>query len=86
MVDNQPGSAASSCGGVGTDDTTLIEVVEPSSFEALGDRLPFHLTSSCSAACFVDTQTTAKSFNVLAEEPEQVERDATSQTKKAEKT
>ena len=30
MEDNQPGSVATGSGGLGTDDTTSIEVVEPS--------------------------------------------------------
>ena len=37
---NQPKSAATGSGRVGTDDTTLIERVEPSSSGAVGDRLP----------------------------------------------
>ena len=46
---NQPGSAATGSEGLGTDDTTLIEGVEPRSFAAAGDRLPVHLDSSASA-------------------------------------
>ena len=38
--------AATGSGRVRTDDTTLIERVEPSFYDALGDRLPVHLTSS----------------------------------------
>ena len=40
-----------SSGGLGTDDTTLSEVVEPSSFDAAGDRLLVHLNCSYSTAC-----------------------------------
>ena len=40
-----------SSGGMGTDDTTLSEVVEPSSFDAAGDRLLVHLNCSYSTAC-----------------------------------
>ena len=43
---HQPESAASSCGSVGTDGTTLIERDYPSSCGAVGDRLLVHLTSS----------------------------------------
>ena len=35
-------------GGLGIDDTTVTERVEPSSFVAAGDRLPVHLNSSYS--------------------------------------
>ena len=38
------GSAASGCGGMGTDDTP-IEGMRPSSFGAAGDRLLVHLSS-----------------------------------------
>ena len=46
MEDNQPESVAT--GRLGTDDTTLIEVVDPSSFAAAGDHLLVHLNSSFS--------------------------------------
>ena len=45
---------------MGTDDTTLIDMVEPSSFVAVGDRLPVHLKSSYSTACPGDTRTNTK--------------------------
>ena len=45
MEETQIGSAAAGCGGLGPDDTTMIEVVEPSSFEAAGHRLLVHLNS-----------------------------------------
>ena len=44
--ENQPGSAATGSGGLGTDDTTLIESVEPSSSVAAGYRLIVHHSSS----------------------------------------
>ena len=40
MEETQPWSAATGGGRVGTDETTLIERVEPSSSGATGDRLP----------------------------------------------
>ena len=43
MEEHQPESVAD--GRVGTDDTTLIERVKPSSFVAAGDLLPVHLNS-----------------------------------------
>ena len=46
MEENRLGSAATGSGGKGTDDTTLIERGEQSSFVAEGDRLPVHLSSS----------------------------------------
>ena len=49
--DNQPASATPGSGGLDTDDTAVIEVVEPNSFVAVGDRLLVHLDSSCSTAC-----------------------------------
>ena len=67
MEEHQPGSAATGSGGMGTDDTTFIKRVEPSSFGAAGDRLLVHPSSS---------KTSVK-------EPEQVERDTTSQQKEA---
>ena len=81
MEQNQHGSAATGSGGIGTQDTTLIERVEPSSVVAAGDRLPDHLDSSCSSACLGDTQTAIQSKKVPLEEPEQVEKDTTSQKK-----
>ena len=41
-----PESTATGGGGVGTDETTLTERVEPTSFAAAGDRLPVRLSSS----------------------------------------
>ena len=51
MEDNQPGSAATGSGRLGTEDTALVVVVKPSSFVAAGDRMPVHLNSSDSTAC-----------------------------------
>ena len=48
---HEPGSAVTSGGGLGTDDTTSTEVVEPSSFVATGDSLPVHRSSSKITAC-----------------------------------
>ena len=45
---------------MGIDDTTLIEVVEPSSFVAAGDRFPVHLNSSYSTASIGDILVTKK--------------------------
>ena len=45
-------------GGRGTDDTKMIQRVEPSSFITAGDRLLVHLNSSDSTACPGDTQAT----------------------------
>ena len=59
---------------VGTEHTTLIERVEPSSFVAESHRLPVHLNSSCSTACPENTQTTERGSNCPLEEPEQMER------------
>ena len=56
MERNQHGSDATGSGGIGTQDTTLIERVEPSSVVAAGDRLPDYLNSSYSSACPGDTQ------------------------------
>ena len=71
MEDDQPGCAAT-------------EVVEPSTFVAAGDRLLVHLNSSYNTACRGDTRAATKSFEVLVEEPQQVEREThtTSQKKK----
>ena len=46
MEENQPECGATSSGGLGTDDTTLIERVELSSFVAAGDCLLVHLSKS----------------------------------------
>ena len=77
MEENQPGSAVT--GRMGTDDTTSIERVEPSSFVP---GSPVHLNSSYCSACPGDTWTPTKSSHLPVEEPEQVERDTTSQKKK----
>ena len=79
MERHQPGPAATGSGGLCTDDTTLIESVEPSSFDSAGDRLAVHLSSSKSTACLGDVRTPAHSSNVPVEKPEQVERETTSQ-------
>ena len=50
MEYNQPGSAATGSGGLGSDDTE-VEGVEPSSFVAAGVRLLVHLNCSHSTAC-----------------------------------
>ena len=70
---------------MGTDDTTLIERVEPNSFVAADDRLPVDLSSSKKNARPGDTQTSTQNSGVLLQDPEQVERDTTSQKKEAEK-
>ena len=57
MEENQPGSAATVSGGLGTDDTTLIVRVEPTSFVARGHRLLAHLSSSTITACPGDPKT-----------------------------
>ena len=62
----------------GTDDTTLIQRVEPSSFGAAGDRLPVHLSSLKIAACLGDARTSTQSSYILLEVPEQMERDTAS--------
>ena len=81
MEEHQLGSAARASGGMGTEDTTMIERVEPTSFAAAGDRLLVHL----SAACPGDPQATPESCAVLVEEPERLVQDSTSQKKDAEK-
>ena len=73
---NQPESAATGTGGMGTDDTSLINGVEPNSFVAAGDRLHVHLHSSCNAACPGEIWATTKSSFALLEEPQRVEREA----------
>ena len=55
---------------LGTDDTTLFEVVEPSSFVPAGDRLLVHLNSSYASGCPGDTRTATKSSDGPVEEPE----------------
>ena len=72
MEESQSESAATCSGGTGTDDTTFIEVVEPSSFAAAGDRLLLHLNISYSTACPGDIQATTKSSNFLVEEQDRV--------------
>ena len=57
MEGYQPVSSAAGGGVLGTDDNILIEVVEPSSFVAAGDRLLVHLNSCYSTACPGDTRT-----------------------------
>ena len=62
---NHPGSAHPGGGGMGTDDTTLIERVELSSFGAAGDRLPVHhqqFETWCMSWRYLDT---SQSSNVL---------------------
>ena len=80
MEENQPESAATG-GGWSTDDTTLIEGVEPSSCAAPGDRLSVHQQFLC-AACPGDLQATPESTNAPVGEPERVERDTTAQKKR----
>ena len=65
LEENQSESAATCSGGMGTDDTTLIEVVEPSSYAAAGDRLLVHLNISYSTACRGDIRASTKSSNFL---------------------
>ena len=69
---------------MGTDDTTLIGRVELSSFGAADDRLLIHLSNSKITAC-PGTRTATQSSNVLAEEPEGMERTPTSEKGEAEK-
>ena len=71
MEENQSESAATGCGRVGTDHTTSMERVAPSSLGAAGDRLPVHLSSSKNTACLADTRTPAQSSDVPVEEPGQ---------------
>ena len=52
----QPEFAAT--GRLGTDDATLAEGVQQSSFVAVGDRLPVHLNSSFSTAYLGDPDAT----------------------------
>ena len=83
MEGTQSGSAATGCGVVGTDDTTLVDVVEASSFVAAGERLRVHFTSSYNTACLAMPDSHTKFQDV--EKLEQVERGPSSQIKKAEK-
>ena len=85
MGENQPESVATGSGRMGTDETTLSERVELSSFGAVGDRLSVQLSSSRFAACPGDTQAPRQS-NVPLKQPEQVERDTTSQKNGSRKT
>ena len=64
MEEAQLGSAATSSGRAGTDDTTSLERVETSPFVAAGDRMPTHLNSSFSTACPGDPQAKPQSSNV----------------------
>ena len=68
MEENQPESAATGSGGLGTADTSLYEGAEQGS-SAVGDRLLVHPNSSFNTACNGNVQTTPKSSNVLVEEP-----------------
>ena len=86
MEENQLASAATGCGEMCIDDTTFIGTVEPSSFVAAGDRLLVHLLSPCCTACSGDTRAAAKSSNIPVEQPEQVERETTSQKRGSWKT
>ena len=55
--------------GMGVDETTLIEIVEPSSFGASGGRLLVHLSNSQNTACPGQTRASTHSSNVPVEEP-----------------
>ena len=72
MNEHQLGSAATGSGGLGTDGTTVIEVMEPSLLQRL-----YHPNSETPRA-------TAESSNVLVEEPVKQGRDTTSSKKEAE--
>ena len=65
IEEHQPGSATTGRGGMGTDDTTLIERVEPNSYVAASGRLLVHINSSYCTACPGDTLAAEKT-NVLA--------------------
>ena len=67
--EHQPESAATVSGGMGTDDTTLMERVELGSFVAAGDRLRVHHNTSKIIAA-LDTRTATQSSYVLVEEPD----------------
>ena len=70
IEEDQPESLATGSGGLGTDDTSLIERAVPSSSVAAGAHLLVHLTSSYSTACPGDIRAATKSSKVLVEEPE----------------
>ena len=57
---------------MGTDDSPLIEGVEPSSFAAAGDRLFVHRNTSFSNASLGDSQATSRSSKVSVEELEEL--------------
>ena len=86
MEENQPGSAATCSGGMGTDETTLTERLEPNSFGAGGDRLLVHLSSSKVTARPGNTRAATQSSGVFffLQEAQQVETDTTTQKKEAE--
>ena len=86
MEEIQPGAAATGSVGVGTDDTTFIDVVEPSSFVAAGGCLLVHLNCSFSTACPGDTQRTAEFFDVLVEGAQRVVGGVTSKKEGSAKT
>ena len=71
MEETQPESGAIESGGLGTDDTSLCEGVDPSSSAAAGDRLLGHLHSSFSTACPGDP-------HVFVEEVERLVKDSAS--------
>ena len=79
MEENQP-EAAKTCGGMGTDETTL---VGPSSLAVAVDRLPVHLNSSFGTACLGDPQATSKSSNVPVKELERMVNYSAPKTKEA---
>ena len=84
--EHQPESATG-CGGPGTDDATLTELVEPSSFTAAaGDRLLVHLNSSFSTAYPSDIQATLASSHVPVDELERLVKDSASKKKGSTKT
>ena len=75
VEENQPRSGATGSGSVGTENTTLIAIVEPSSFRAAGDCLPVHFCGSKIVCCPESIQTSTQNSNVHVEKPEQVERE-----------
>ena len=70
MEEHQPASVATGSGGMDTDDPIFTERVEPSSFVAALSISAVQKRTECPG----DTWTSAQSFKVLVEEPEQVER------------
>ena len=62
MEEHLPRAAATSSGRLGTDYTTFMEVVEPSSFVAAGDRLSVYLNSSYRTAPPGETWTSTQKF------------------------